>query len=64
MNSAVLRDGKRSNTEPGLPSRAYPAQVAVDESLHTTHELVAIANGPTDYCLCGRSWPCDERTLP
>lgn len=49
MTGTVLFDGKRSAV--AAPPREAP---------HDLHGLVAIANGP-DYCLCGRTWPCEKR---
>lgn len=59
MTGTVLTDGKRSTTE----TRALPRtpDTRLTPPKHTLHGLVAIANGP-DYCLCGRTWPCEERT--
>ena len=64
MTGTILHYGKRSTTETAATSAAYsdrPECAAAVESLHLTHGLVAIANGP-DYCLCGHTWPCDRRT--
>lgn len=60
MNGTVLYDGKRSTTETCAVSRAASTHLASTEAQHSLHGLVAIANGP-DYCLCGRTWPCEER---
>jgi len=64
MTGTILQDGKRSTTETTASSAAQatcPAYAVPAESAHLTHGLVAIANGP-DYCLCGLTWPCDQRT--
>ena len=60
MPGTVLYDGKRSITETCAAPQTPDAGLATAEALHAMHGLVAIANGP-DYCLCGRTWPCDRR---
>jgi hypothetical protein len=59
MTGPFLYDGNRPTGETGTPPAA-PELAPDAESLHQTHGLVAIANGP-DYCLCGHTWPCDKR---
>jgi hypothetical protein len=64
MTGTILHYGKRSTTGTAATSATYSNRsdcAATVESLHLTHGLVAIANGP-DYCLCGHTWPCDRRT--
>ncbi|HZU57869.1 MAG TPA: hypothetical protein VFA06_18495 [Actinocrinis sp.] len=61
MPGTVLYDGKRSTTETCAAPQTTDAYRAPAETLHALHGLVAIANGP-DYCLCGRTWPCEKRT--
>ncbi len=60
MTGTVLYDGKRSTTETCAAPQAQDTYLAPPESLHTLHGLVALSNGP-DYCLCGRTWPCENR---
>jgi hypothetical protein len=72
MIGTVLHDGKRSTTETtetaetaetaetGVAATAHGSSAPPAETLHVTHGLVAIANGP-DYCLCGHTWPCEKR---
>ncbi len=63
MTGTFLQDGNRSTAETAGSSAtetACPAYAAPAEA-HLTHGLVAIANGP-DYCLCGLTWPCAQRT--
>jgi hypothetical protein len=60
MPGTVLYDGKRSTTETCPAPQTTDAHRAPAETLHALHGLVAIANGP-DYCLCGRTWPCERR---
>jgi hypothetical protein len=58
VNGTALHDGKLVGAADEPPVHLVVSPPT--ESLHVTHGLVAIANGP-DYCLCGRTWPCDER---
>lgn len=60
MTGTVLYDGKRSTTENCAGPQAPETHLAQLETLHALHGLVAISNGP-DYCLCGRTWPCEKR---
>ncbi|MBS2962289.1 hypothetical protein KGA66_04475 [Actinocrinis puniceicyclus] len=61
MNGTVLYDGTRwipaLRAVDEMGSGACLAAAAVSRDVHG---LVAIANGP-DYCLCGRTWPCEQR---
>ncbi len=61
MTGTVLYDGTRSTTQRRALPHAAETCLALDEAPHAMHGLVAISNGP-DYCLCGRSWPCEKRT--
>jgi hypothetical protein len=60
MPGTVLYDGKRSTTAQACAAPQPADAWLAPETLHAMHGLVAIANGP-DYCLCGRTWPCEKR---
>jgi hypothetical protein len=60
MPGTVLYDGKRSIAETFAAPQTPDTGLTPSEALHALHGLVAIANGP-DYCLCGRTWPCEKR---
>lgn len=60
MPGTVVYDGKRSTTTQTCAVPQTTDTCLTPETLHAMHGLVAIANGP-DYCLCGRTWPCEKR---